>query len=152
MDQPQVQESYLRIVLAGRLLTVHLRTFKLTSGVCLRSLQKQILSGDSKIISRQVCFLLIRTNELLKATDDCRSWLRKGLNARGNFYHWHAGSLSMTATRQRLFSFSTMVNSVATLAVRYRISWIAVEEKHPIAQDKGETKEILNQSVLPFLS
>lgn len=47
-----------------------------------------------------------------------------------------------------------MVNSVATLlvAVQYRISWLAVTKKHPIAQDKREIKESLDQSVLPFLS
>lgn len=96
-------------------------------------------------------FLLISTNELLNARDDCHGCGKE--NARGNFSHWHAGSLSMTAMRQRLiFSSSTMVNSVATLAVRYRVSWLVVTKKHPITQDKRKIKESLNQSVLPFLS
>lgn len=95
-------------------------------------------------------FLLISTNELLKDRDDCHGCGKE--NARGNFSHWHA-SLSMTAMRQRLiFSTSTMVNSVATLAVRYRISWLVVTKKHSIAQDERESKEILKRSVLPFLS
>lgn len=61
--------------------------------------------------------------------------------------------IGTAAMRQRLiFSSSTMVNSVATLAVRYRISWLVVTKKHSIAQDEREIKESLHQSVLPFLS
>lgn len=40
-------------------------------------------------------FLLISTNELLNARDDCHGCGKE--NARGKFSHWHAGSLSMTA-------------------------------------------------------
>lgn len=59
--------------------------------------------------------------------------------------------IGTAAMRQRLiFSSSTMVNSVATLAVRYQISWLVVTKSILSLRIKEKSRKVCTSQFCPF--